>query len=231
MNGQQDILRIGFSVGTKAIDAYDRCCTLFRFKHSLRGNFSMMKLLYAKNATKEGYSVWMLAHSSLNESYQQAKGSGRKWYNIFLTSGAIKKIWINPSEYVEDNSIRVCFAKTKQGNYVFKGVYKPTTATWEDVKTGKIEWVRTFERISERYPIDEKDSTPIYCKAPKEISHVIDNCQIKARILESNKETTINVDISLRPFQKALIGKTRGDTFTLPNVNLTYQIKKILIED
>ena len=84
MNGQQDTLRIGFSVGTKAIDTYDRCCSLFGFKRSLRGNFSMMQMLYAKYATDEGYSVWMLAHSSLNETYQQAKKSGRKWYNTIL---------------------------------------------------------------------------------------------------------------------------------------------------
>lgn len=243
MNIQQDILRIGFSAGTKAIDTYDRCCTLFGFKRSLRGNFSMMKMLYAKYATQEGYSVWMLAHSNLNESYHKAKESGRKWYNIFVYPDIIKEIWFNPSEYVEDNSTRICFAKNKQGVYVFKGVYKPTTATWENVNTGKVEWVRTFERISEIYPISEKPSMPekessasnifdsIKSNEPAEISHVVDNCQIKARILENNKDTTVNVDIRLRPFQKALIGKTIGDTFTLPKVKLTYQIKKIFIED
>ena len=123
-----------------------------------------------------------------------------------------------------------------------QGIYEPQKIEWEEVM-GKLELVRTFKRISKVYPISgeslalEKESpasdmfTNIKSKEPAEISHVIDNCQIKARILESNKETTVNVDISLRPFQKALIGKTRGDTFTLPNVNLTYQIKKILIED
>ena len=243
MNIQQDILKIGFSAGTRAIDNYDRCCSLFGFKKALRGNFAPQKLLYAKNATKEGYSVWMLAHSNLTENYQQTKARGGKWYNIFLTSNTIKKIWINPNEYVEDNSTRICFAKNKQGVYVFKGVYKPTTATWENVNTGKVEWVRTFERISEIYPISEKPSMPekessasnifdsIKSNEPAETSHVVDNCQIKARILENNKDTTVNIDISLRPFQKALIGKTIGDTFTLPNVKLTYQIKKILIED
>ena len=241
MSEQQDILKTGFSAGTKAIDNYDRCCTLFGFKRALRGNFAQQKMLYAKYATKEGYSVWMLAHSSLNESFNR----NRRWYNIFVYPDIIREIWFNPydiSMSQEDYSYRVCFAKNKEGLYVFQGIYEPQKIEWEEVM-GKIELVRTFKRISKVYPINgesienEKEASisdmPISTKSkePAEISHVIDNCQIKARILESNKDTAVNVDIGLRPFQKALIGKTIGDTFTLPNVKLTYQIKKILIVD
>ena len=241
MNTQPNILKVGFSAGTRAIDNYDRCCSLFGFKKALRGNFTQQKMLYAKYATKEGYSVWMLPHSNLNESFNR----NRRWYNIFVYPDIIREIWFNPSDISmsqEDYSYRVCFAKNKDGLYVFQGIYEPQKIEWEEVM-GKLELVRTFKRISKVYPISgeslalEKESpasdmfTNIKSKEPAEISHVIDNCQIKARILESNKETTVNVDISLRPFQKALIGKTCGDTFTLPNVNLTYQIKKILIED
>ena len=64
-----------------------------------------------------------------------------------------------------------------------------------------------------------------------EILNVIDGCQIKALILETNKDTAVNVDVTLRPFQKALIGKQVGDTFSLPNVSYTYQIKKIVIKE
>ena len=125
---------------------------------------------------------------------------------------------------------------------MFQGIYEPQKIEWEEVM-GKRELVRTFKRISKVYPISEESLETekevstydtfinIESKESAEISHVVDNCQIKARILESNKDTAVNVDISLRPFQKALIGKTIGDTFTLPNVNLTYQIKKILIVD
>ena len=227
MSEQQNVLKIGFSAGTRAIDNYDRCCTLFGFKKVLRGNFAQQKMLYAKNATKEGYSVWMLAHSSLNESFNR----NRRWYNIFVYPDIIREIWFNPSDISmsqEDYSYRVCFAKNKEGLYVFQGIYKPQKIEWEEVM-GKRELVRTFKRISQVYPISEESLETE--KEPVEISHVIDNCQIKARILESNKDTTVSVDISRRPFQKALIGKTIGDTFTLPNVKLTYQIKKILIVD
>ena len=238
MSEQQDILKIGFSAGTRAIDNYDRCCTLFGFKRALRGNFAQQKMLYAKYATREGYSVWMLAHSSLNESFNR----NRRWYNIFVYPDIIREIWFNPSDISmsqEDNSYRVCFAKNKEGLYVFQGIYEPQKIEWEEVM-GKRELVRTFKRISKVYPINDESlenekeiytfDTPIRSKEPVEISHVIDNCKIKARILENNNDTTVNVDISLRPFQKALIGKTIGDTFILPNVKLTYQIKKILIE-
>jgi hypothetical protein len=227
MSEQQDILKIGFSAGTRAIDNYDRCCTLFGFKRALRGNFAQQKMLYAKYATREGYSVWMLAHSSLNESFNR----NRRWYNIFVYPDIIREIWFNPSDISmsqEDCSYRVCFAKNKEGLYVFQGIYEPQKIEWEEVM-GKRELVRTFKRISKVYPISEESLETE--KEPVEISHVIDNCQIKAQILESNKDTTVSVDISRRPFQKALIGKTIGDTFTLPNVKLTYQIKKILIVD
>ena len=116
---EERVLKYGFSAGTKAIDNYDRCCDLFGFKRHLRGSFASQKPLYAKNATKEGYSVWMLAHSSLNESYIQVKSSGRRWYNKFVDGDTIKKVWFNFSEYVEDNTIRITFAKSKQGNYIF----------------------------------------------------------------------------------------------------------------
>ena len=235
---EERVLKCGFTAGTKAIDNYDRCCDLFGFKWHFRGSFASQKPLYAKNATKEGYSVWMLAHSSLNESYIQVKSSGRRWYNKFVDSDTIKKVWFDFDEYVEDNTIRITFAKSKQGNYIFQGVYKPITAGWEDVNTGKIEWVRTFKRISKVYPLvsdietEEPDEPiPPEVKSTVEISNVIDKCQIKATILETKKDTTVLVDITLRPFQRALIGKKKGDTFALPNVDLTYKIEKIIIEE
>lgn len=229
----QAVLSYGFTAGTKAIDNYDSCCSLFGFKKILRGNFAQQKMLYAKNATSEGYSVWMLAHSSLNESFNKNK----RWYNLFVYPDIIREIWFNPSDISasqEDYSYRVCFAKNKHGMYVFQGIYAPQKIEWEDV-FGKKELVRTFKRISLVYPIEEhhkKEMPSTKVSAPSkeealELPHVIDKCQIKAKILESNKDTTIAVDIVNRPFQNILIGKKVGDRFSLPNVKLTYEIKKI----
>ena len=153
MNKQKkEILKLGFTAGTRAIDNYDTCCDKFGFKKALRGNFAQQKMLYAKNATDEGYSVWMLAHSSLNESFNR-KG---RWYNIFVGSDVIRELWFNPSDISwsqADYSYRVCFAKTRDGNYVFKGIYKPQKIDWEKIPDGKTELVRTFVRISSTYPV------------------------------------------------------------------------------
>ncbi|MBR4013534.1 MAG: hypothetical protein IKJ00_04480 [Clostridia bacterium] len=238
---EKKVLSFGFSAGTRAIDNYDRCCSLFGFKRSLRGNFGQQRMLYAKNATQEGYSVWMLAHSSLNESFNR----NRRWYNIFVYPDIIREIWFVPSDISasqEDHSYRVCFAKNKNGEYVFQGIYEPQKIDWEKAPDGKTELVRTFKKISQIYPMENNTAVDINTAnnhtfyEPKitkyiEILNVIDGCQIKALILETNKDTSVNVDVTLRPFQKALIGKQVGDTFSLPNVSYTYQIKKIVIKE
>lgn len=244
----QRFLTPGFTAGTKAIDNYDECCRWLGFKRSLRRKFGMMQMLYAKNATPEGYSVWMIAHTNLREHFNR----DRKWYNKFMSPDLLKEIWFDPTDQegsLKDTSIRVCFAKARNGSYVFQGVYKPEKIAYEKVDDGQIELVRTFKKISKIYPMESEGYTQnVYASyksddkymsskfvQPKEesieaISMVVDKCKIKADILESNKETTVIVDLELRPFQKALIGKKIGETFTLPNVNLTYKIKEILIE-
>jgi len=153
----------------------------------------------------------------------------------------IKEFWFRPSMYIEDDSIRITFAKTKQGIYVFKGVYQPVKADWEIGPSGKIEWVRTFKRISIVYPmVDEVPETRIgstFVEPPVsptkstsvEITAVIDKCQIVAHVIEENRETKVYVDVSVRSWQKSLIGKKKDDTFKLPNATLTYKIKKILM--
>ena len=245
----QRFLTPGFTAGTKAVDNYDECCRLLGFRRSLRSKFVMMQMLYAKNATPEGYSVWMIAHSNSNEEFND----NRKWFNEFTYPDILKEIWFDPTDQegsLKDTSIRVCFAKARNGSYVFQGVYKPEKIEDEKVKNGRIETVRTFRKISGTYPIESEGYTQnVYASyksydkymsskfvQPKEesieaISMVVDKCKIKADILESNKETTVIVDLELRPFHKALIGKKIGETFTLPNVNLTYKIKEILIEE
>lgn len=240
MNRQdQKILKTGFSISTRAIDTYDVCCDLFGFKRVLRGNFAQQRMLYAQNATPEGYSVWMLAHSSLNENFNR----NRRWYNIFVYPDIIREIWFNPSDISmsqEDYSYRVCFAKDKHRNdaYVFQGIYEPQKIEWEKIPDGKTELVRTFKRISTQYPIegaiDTPSTPPILPPKVKEIvktALVVDHCHIKAKILETNKDTTVIVDLALRPFQEYLIGKKVGDRFTLPNVKLTYEIQEILIQE
>ena len=231
-------LDYGFSVGTKAIDTYDACCDLFEFKRSLRGNFAQQKKLFATNATVEGYSVWMLAHNSLIETFNKS----HNWFNIIVDSNTIKEVWFDTTEVnTKDFIPRIIFLKNKQGKYVFNGVYVLEACGMEEIYF-KYAFVRTFKKISSTYPINK---TP----TPKTISHipqtkeaqtiekkitsaeeVVDGCIIYSHIIENGKKTSIYVDINARPIQKITLGKKIGESFSFPNVNLTYLIEKIIIE-
>lgn len=62
------------------------------------------------------------------------------------------------------------------------------------------------------------------CKA---YDTVFDGCKLNAVIVEQNKPTSFEINVSLRPMQKSLLGKHVGDEFKLPNIPLTYKITKI----
>lgn len=217
MQQKNNTMKIGFSAGTRAIDNYDECCELFHFKSVLRGNFAPQKMLYARNATPEGYSVWMLAHTSLNEKFND----NTRWFNFVEPNGTIREVWFDSSDAnmsQKDFTYRVCFIKQKSGLYEFQGIYKPEKQTWEEIH-GKLELVRTYIRVSDVYPVEKKTNA---------MTHVIDHCKIKAKILDTNVDTTVTVDIALHPFHKSLIGLKIGDHFSLPNVKYTYEIKAII---
>ncbi len=232
-------LDYGFSVGTKAIDTYDACCDLFEFKRSLRGNFAQQKKLFATNATVEGYSVWMLAHNSLIETFNKS----RNWFNIIVDSNTIKEVWFDTEEVNTNDFIpRVCFFKTRSGKYIFYGVYILKTSRMEEVYS-KYAFVRTFKKISSTYPIDTKNEPQYtsHISQSKElqsteknhivdIEEVVDGCTINAHIIENGKKTSIIVDLIKRPFQKFILGKKVGEDFSFPNIDLTYHIERITIQ-
>ena len=208
-------IRRGFVAGRTAQEAYDLCCAMFGFHFGLRDNFRQHQMLYAKYATPERYSVWMLAHNNFIESIDRSK----RWYNIF-SKDEIKEVWLVPDDVnnsQSDDSLRVTFAKVGAEGYVFQGIYRPVKLVWEMVE-GKLELVRTFKRVEDAYPVKVKG---------EELERVEDSSIIEAVILENGKATTVTVDVTLRPAQKGLLGKKVGDTFELSGVKLTYQIKKI----
>lgn len=234
MEQKNNTMKIGFSAGTRAIDNYDKCCELFHFKSVLRGSFAPQKMLYARNATPEGYSVWMLAHTSLNEKFSD----NNRWFNFVEPNGTIREVWFDSSDAnmsQKDFSYRVCFIKQRSGLYEFQGIYKPEKQAWEELH-GKLELVRTYVRVSDSYPMKEdewENDHAVWKETPAAnnsdvMSCVMDHCKIKARILETNSDTTVTVDLAIRPFQKLLIGLKIGDHFSLPNVKYTYEIKAII---
>ena len=72
-----------------------------------------------------------------------------------------------------------------------------------------------------------KTSSPYEILLAKVVDHVI----VKAVILEQNKDTTVNIDLSKYPLQKGVIGKMVGDTFKLGSIPLTYKIARIIATD
>jgi hypothetical protein len=229
-------LEWGYCAETRAFDAYERLSKIFRWNRSKCMDFAPNQLLCADDATPEGFGVYMLVHNNLCESYNEIFS----WYT-YIKGETIEEIWFIPNRASsEELAARVIFAKTPLG-YVFQGVYKFYNAEIKIIK-GKERLVKTYKRISTTYPMKKSnDFVPIVTKSPSlkisappkrvDLMCVEDKCKIQAYILENKKGTIVKVDISLRPFQKELLGKKVGDIFSLPNVALKYRIDKIYYEE
>lgn len=130
--------------GTKAQDIYDECCIVLGFNALDRGKFGAQQLLHATNATKEGYSVWFIAHSNWTET------DNDKWRNeIFNGIKNIDEKWNNPklNRYGEESEMRLTFAKRKNQGYFFLGIYKCLFINNE-------KQIKRYEIISDKYPVD-----------------------------------------------------------------------------
>ena len=103
-------LSIGFLAGTNARDIYGKYCKLFEWNPLYLGCFSKKQKLYAKNVTPEKFAVWMPVHTNLCEEYNKE----HSWFN-FIMGSRIKEVWFDEDyELLNDNSTRVCFARTKK---------------------------------------------------------------------------------------------------------------------
>jgi hypothetical protein len=145
---QSYCLTKGFLAGTNAQYIYDKYCGLFGWESMYRGRFAQRQKLYSSRSTPEGYAVWMPVHTNLCEEYNKE----HVWFN-FVLGDKIKEVWFDEDyELLNDKSTRVCFARTKRG-YEFQGIYVPEETRREEIK-GKLELVRTFRRISTKYPLE-----------------------------------------------------------------------------
>lgn len=136
-------------MGGKAQEIYDLCCQKFGFDKRLRSEFGMCRLLYASNATPEGYGVWFIAHNNLIE-----KSKNSRFSNVI--SGNLNKIYEiydEKSDYYYDKSTRIVFAKVKTGKtyqYAFIGLYSPVNYE-ERTVNAKVKFVKIYERIAITY--------------------------------------------------------------------------------
>ena len=116
------------------------CCKKYGFDNGFAWLFGRRQELYAMSATKEGYSVWFLAHSNWTES------KGGKWSNeIKDGTKHIIEYWDKIDDrFNNDTRTRVVFAK-RQSQYLFLGVYKFVKNDWK-TRT------KEYEQISSYYP-------------------------------------------------------------------------------
>lgn len=100
------------SYGTNSRTIYLDFCDKYGWKKELSNNFGYQgALLYAENATQEGYSVWMLSNSDLIKHDKNAKSFHdelnknskitRTWINVFLSDEDFKK-YSNKRLYLDD---------------------------------------------------------------------------------------------------------------------------------
>lgn len=138
----EPIYRYRRTYGTKAKDIYDDGCYVFGFKRSKSRNFAPQRLLYAEDCTNEGYSVWMLPYSDLNG---QTNG---EWANFIEKDKIIQydlEGWGEASP-----APRIVFAKQKNNEYVFIGVYRLTDRIIDYPRKGVAK--ETFSLVSKEYP-------------------------------------------------------------------------------
>ena len=129
--------------GGTAQAIYDEGCRVFDWDVSKRYLFGARQILFASGATREGYSPWFLAHNNWTET------KGGNFYNEIIWSADRKEYIIREryddmgKGFIDDNTIRVTFAKTKEKKYAFLGLYKP-----ESVKGN----IKTYVLVSNTYP-------------------------------------------------------------------------------
>ena len=138
-------LTAGKKYGTASNRIYEACIPAFGFAPEGLKEFGWNNHMYAKAATKEGYSVWMLAHSNWTDT------KNGKWRNT-ISEGfrLITEDWGENAAGLEKelpDEIRVTFAKDAAGAYIFLGVFQCMVIDQE-------KRLKKYELISDKYPMD-----------------------------------------------------------------------------
>ena len=133
-------LRYG-KYGTNAVDIYDKCCNSFGWKKVERNNFFQQQSLYAKDVADNKLSVWFIANSDWTKFDPKHKNV------LGLFADPITEEYMQgekPSEI--DKTNRIVFAKKKDGNYYFLGVYEVLEQN---------DKIRIYQQISNIYPFEK----------------------------------------------------------------------------
>lgn len=139
-------LEANYIYGTKALDIYVKCCDLLAFDKSKKHCFNLQQILFAENATPEGYAVWMLPHSNFT-------GDAKAWANIIDDGGdTIYEVW-RMDDNDSNSDDRITFVKQGNGEYVFMGLYTfdRLERICEVIDGVPIKFVKIYKRISKKY--------------------------------------------------------------------------------
>lgn len=135
----------GKKYGTASNRIYEACMKAYGFAEAGLKEFGWNNHMYAKDVTKEGYSVWMLAHSNWTDTKNE------KWRNTISEEfRLITEDWGENAAGLEKENpdeIRVTFAKDGAGAYVFLGVFRCTTID-------PASRIKKYELVSDRYPTE-----------------------------------------------------------------------------
>lgn len=125
--------------GRKAKDIYLAGCENFGWSYSKLGSFCSQKLLYDKNCSREGYSVWFLPYSNLNNY----KNSMANWINLISSDfNVIKENWkVLDDRFFYDKDMRITFAKQKNGQYLYLGIFQAK-------EFDEVNKVKTFYKVN-----------------------------------------------------------------------------------
>ena len=143
----------GKPYGTKAKDIYIQCCNLFGWDKIKSSEFGMMKPLYGHKVTDKGTKyVWFICKCNWYNDLLIEDENGIKHHRNFIHTSSDGKV-LSIDEYQQNAPYdgiayplrdRITFAKNKQGQYVFLGIFRSNEPLSRRCD-------RTFYRISDNY--------------------------------------------------------------------------------
>lgn len=117
-----DGLQLKHAYGTRAEDIYLDGVFCFGWNYAKRESFGRQQKLYDVNCTEDGYSVLFLPYSNLNDGRNEKVS-----WTDFISSDfkTIKEVWKDTDkENFYDRTKRITFAKQKNGQYIYIGIFQ-----------------------------------------------------------------------------------------------------------
>lgn len=171
---QEHFLTVNYNYGTVAQDIYINCCKEFGWDEEQKEKFGEQNVLYAKEATQEGFSPWFLAKHNWNEPVEKIEDmQGRCFMRYHDSGGDIAEFWLEPPEdFYSDWTGRIVFANSENG-YVFLGECMPSEIR-ERIIDGKRIYEKSYKILNE-YWLRNRESFFPYDEDEPEVGRKIND--------------------------------------------------------